>query len=131
MFATGIIRSWCMCGAPKSNNDQNITLKVRFHVISIVYQRNFINTSKILCRYLASRGEIAWCFKVSSTPKENNYKITEREHFKFFSSALFKRQRISFKFTRPPRTTLFQIIVHISESIFEREKIRATQFLRY
>ena len=65
-FAVGIICGRCMRGAPKSNNDQNIiTLKVGFHVISIVCQRNFINTLKILRRGLASRAEIACRFMVS------------------------------------------------------------------
>lgn len=80
-----------MCGAPKSNNDQNITLKVRFHVISIVYRRNFINTLKILCCGPASRAEIACRFKVSSTSEENNYKITERNTLNLSSALLRDR----------------------------------------
>lgn len=79
-----VVNAW----AGLLNNDQNITRKVRFHVISIVCRRNFINTLKILCHGLASRAEIACRFKVSSTTEENNYKITERNTLNLSSALL-------------------------------------------
>ena len=117
-LAAGIICGRCMRGAPKSNNDQNITLKVGFHVISIVCQRNFINTLKILRRGPASRAEIACRFKVSSTPEENNYKITERNTLNL-SSAFWEAAFVQLPHRSGPDVP--RTVVHIFRKVYLNE----------